>query len=118
MQADVMSPEMSLARIRQIASEESAAVQAGDAVTLCRLTELLPHSIADYERAVANSSPKTAIDNMQVWDEIRDAHEQAERYLQEQMRSVKTLLQQCATARRALTVYGQRTPAPQVDNRS
>ena len=106
-----------LTRLRQIAKEEAAAIQVNDTETLCRLTALLPHAISDCELAIANTNTQCEIDNSQLFDEIRQAHEQAERYLQEQMRSVRLLLQQCAMARRTLKAYGKRGPLAQVDNR-
>ncbi len=114
MPADTMTSERGLARVRQIAKEERAAVVAGDTEMVCRLTELLPHSLESLRENGVPNTPEAVV----VLDEMRQAHEQADRYLQEQMRSVKLLLQQCATARRTLRAYGKRNGLARVDNRS
>lgn len=80
---------------------------------LCRLTELLPHSLENLRQNGLPAGPEAEA----VIAEVRQAHEQAERYLQEQMRSVRLLLQQCATARRTLRAYGKRGGLAKLDNR-
>src|SRR5258708_1787404 len=115
-----MTAERGLQRMQQIAREETAAVRTRDADTLCRLTELIPNTVEGLRQSglpASLSGPETET----VLNEIRHAHEQAERYLEEQLRSVRLLLQQCSTARRTLRAYGKRTSAAnlqQIDNRS
>jgi hypothetical protein len=90
--------------MQQIAKEELAAVRSGDTDMLCRLTELLPHSLEELRQSGLPNDPET----QSVLNEIRQAHEQAEKYLEEQMRAVRLLLQQCAASRHTLRAYGQR----------
>lgn len=121
MQAEVARPEpgiKELKRIRQIAKEEAAAARAGDAETVCRLTELLPQAVADCQAAIADSDPQFAVRNSRLLDDIRAAHEQAQKCLEEQMAAVRLLLQQCTTARRTLRAYGKKRSAAQLDNQS
>jgi hypothetical protein len=113
MQSDATISERRLTRLRQIAREESAAVRSGDIEKLCRLTEMLPDALEGLRQGGLPSVPQAE----QILEEIRRAHEQAEKYLQEQMRAVRRLLQHCATARRTLRAYGKRSSPGQVDNR-
>ena len=112
MQAELTKGERSLTRLQQIAREETAAVRSGDIEKLCRLTEMLPQSLEGLREGGLPSAPQAE----QILEEIRRAHEQAEKYLQEQLRAVRRLLQHCATARRTLRAYGKRSSPGQVDN--
>ena len=111
MPAEMMTAERGLKRIRQIAAEELAAIHARDETALCRLTELMQPAVEDLCKASVPPHPEVA----EVLAEVRQAHEQAERYLEEQMKIVRSMLQQYTTARSTLRAYGNRTPIVQFD---
>lgn len=90
-----------LRRLRQLAREERAAVQAGDVETLCRIAELLPAAMASLQARPANFSPEWSA----ALKEIQAAQAEAERFLSERMREAALQLEQCGRARRTLQGY-------------
>src|SRR5438874_442686 len=105
-----------LKRLRQIAKEEADAARNGDAETPCRLTELLPQAVADCQSAAKNEGSEFAARNALLLEEIRVAHEQAERCLEKQMKAVRVMLLQCTTARQTLRAYDKNASLPRLDN--
>jgi hypothetical protein len=114
MKGEAMTAERGLVRVRQIAAEELAAIHAGDEDRLCCLTELVQPAIEGLRQTGLPSGP----DTLQILEEIRLAHVEVERFLEEQMREVRLMLQQCSTARTTLRAYGAKGTAARFDNRS
>jgi hypothetical protein len=101
------SSERALLRLRQLACEERAAIQAGDWEALCRISELLGSTIALISPAAARHPDAAAI-----LREARGAQEAAEQFLAARMREVSGLLRQFSTARKATLAYAGANVAP------
>ena len=107
---DVINAERALARLRQLAIEERAAVASEDFEALCHLSSLLPSATEALLVALQNvplSSLNAAAPSL---TEIKSAHAAAEIFLDSQMRQVSDALKQFTTSRRAVRGYGS-TPA-------
>ena len=112
-----MTPERALIRLRQITTEEKAAVSAGNIDELCRLSELLPSAIAELASACETSGSQAAATTAEQLDEIRTTHHVIERYIESEMRAITTQLQQFSKARTTLRAYGRMASDAQLDNR-
>ena len=105
-----------LRRLRQLASEERAAIGANDVDGLCRIAELLPSAMQRLADTPLDDTPE----NRAVLSELEAANAAAEVYLTAQMQAVSDRLKVCASARRAARVYSRRvgTGATLLDDQS
>jgi len=91
-----LSAERALARLRQLAREEAAAVEAGDVEGLCRAVALLPSAMEDY----ADCRPGIDPDARNTILEILRAHDQAREFLETRLDALSTRLSRLSAARR------------------
>ncbi|HSV74262.1 MAG TPA: hypothetical protein VLH79_10925 [Chthonomonadales bacterium] len=96
-----------LARLRQLAAEEMAAVRAGDVEALCHLSALLTDATARAERAMRSGSAEAR----EAARDAREAHAAAEALLHSRMAAVRERLRDLAATRRATTAYAPAGPA-------
>lgn len=96
-----MTPERALARLRQLAREESAAVAAGDVDGLCRAAKLLGPAMDDY----STSGPVLDEGSRRAIAAIQQTHARALLFLEERMDEVSRCLRQSAAAKRLRRSY-------------
>jgi hypothetical protein len=109
-----MKADRALVRMRQSTKEVAGTVRPGDNDFPCRVRQPEPQTLDNYRPSRMRDGTET--DTAQ--DQIRRTHEQAERYLQDQMRAVRLLQQQCSAARQTPSASGKRhVPIVQLDNR-
>ncbi len=96
-----MTAERALARLRQLAREEAAAVDAGDVTGLCRAAKLLRPAMSDY----VGSGPVLTPEVRQTIAEIQRAHACALEFLRGRLDEVSGRLRQSAAAKRLRKSY-------------
>jgi hypothetical protein len=96
MQPSPMPSARALARLRQLAREESIAVDTCDVDGLCRAVALLPSAMQDY----ADSAPTLDDAARQAIAEILQAHDRARGFLEMRLDALSVRLCHLAAAKR------------------
>ena len=104
MQGNRFTPERALIRLRQLVAEQRTAIAHGDVEALCRISDLLPITVAALGTIVPGGPEAQTI-----IDDARQAQVEAEQFLSERMSHARSLLQQIARSRNSSRAYAAQT---------